>query len=118
MIFRVPERPDSTFLRHHYDSYEAGDRIHEIEHSDDNDTRQSYTQSSYRTNPPLLYDVSTSTAQTKATIDPYGVQNRDAGTLPETDLELMMRTGGNRIGQRQHQFDNNDDLLHLNAIDL
>ncbi|CAF3083926.1 unnamed protein product [Rotaria socialis] len=96
MIPRVSERPDPTLLRHHYNPYEAGDRIHDIEHAlpafsmNDNDTRNYNPQSSYRTSPPLFYDDDN--------------QQRDVRARIETD----------RTGHRHHKFD--DDVVYIDTI--
>ncbi|CAF1228922.1 unnamed protein product [Rotaria magnacalcarata] len=97
MIPRVSERPDSTLLRHHYNPYEAGDRIHDIEHvlpvfsMNDSDTRNYNPQSSYRTSPPLFYDDDDN-------------QRRDVRARIETD----------RTGHRHHKFD--DDVVYIDTI--
>ncbi|CAF4133719.1 unnamed protein product, partial [Rotaria sp. Silwood2] len=123
---RVSERPDSNLLRLHYDPYEAGDRIHDIEHSmpvvfkpkypsDDNDIRKYYSTSSFRSNQPLFYDDSTLNNRDRiTTMDPYGSQNRQARTRIETDREFMMRPNRDHIGQRQHKFDN--DVVYIDTM--
>ncbi|CAF2737518.1 unnamed protein product [Rotaria sp. Silwood2] len=126
IIPRVSERPDSNLLRLHYDPYEAGDRIHDIEHSmpvvfkpkypsDDNDIRKYYSTSSFRSNQPLFYDDSTLNNRDRiTTMDPYGSQNRQARTRIETDREFMMRPNRDHIGQRQHKFDN--DVVYIDTM--
>ena len=116
VTFQVAERPESYLLRHHYDPYEAGDRVHDIRNaasarprpryvSDDNDLRQHYPSSSYRSRPPLFYD---DLAITGGSIHPY------SSRYLETGLDTMMQRHGPHARQRQHRFDN--DTVYIDTI--
>ncbi|CAF0844701.1 unnamed protein product [Rotaria sp. Silwood1] len=125
-IPQVSERPDSNLIRLHYDPYEAGDRVHDIEHSmpvvfkpkypsDDNDIRKHYSVSSFRSNPPLFNDDSILNDRARTTtMDPYSNQRRQPRTRTETDREFMMHPNRGHIGQRQHKFDN--DAVYIDTI--
>ncbi len=118
IIPQVSERPDPSLLRLHYNPYEAGDRAHEIERSipvelklkylsDDNDIGQRYTQTSYRSKPPLFYDDSVLPDPVIATTGAYGIQTRQTPTRLQIDREVIMRPNGVYIRPRQHKFDDN-----------
>jgi len=112
VIPQVLERPDPSLLRVHYNPYDAGDRVHEIQRytpvelkpkyaSDDVDIRQGYIQPSYRSNPPLFYEDS---LLTNGAITPSNVSKRQARIHPDNVHEVMMRPNGHR----QHRFNENE----------
>ena len=73
--------------------------------ADDQDIGQRYTQSSYRSNPPLFFDDSTLPNRPITIANAYGAQRR-----PEIDRNSLMRPSG----QRQHRFDN--DAVYIDTI--